>query len=84
MIVRDIATLLTRDPEIRHGRPCIRDTGITVHRIAIWYQLENSAEDIAHQYPHLDLAGIYAAIAFYQANRSEIDAEIAADAADAA
>jgi uncharacterized protein (DUF433 family) len=75
--------LLTMSPDIRHGRPCIAGTRITVHRIAIWYKLGYSAEEIFHQYPHLTLAGVYAALAYYHANREEVDAEIEAEDAEA-
>jgi uncharacterized small protein (DUF1192 family) len=41
-----------------------------------------SAEEIARKFPHLSLAGVYAALAYYHANREEVDAEIAADQAE--
>ena len=79
----EIGSLLTRSPEIRHGRPCITGTGISVHRIAIMYKLGLNAEEIAREYPHLDIAGIYAALAYYHANQAEVEADIAADEAEA-
>lgn len=79
----NINSLIVSTPDVRHGRPRIAGTGITVHRIAIWYNLGNSAEEIAYQYPHLDLAQVYAALSYYHANRVEIDAEIAADQTEA-
>jgi uncharacterized protein (DUF433 family) len=78
-----IDTLLTSSPEIRHGRPRIAGTGITVHRIAICYKLGYGVEEIRRKYPHLSLAGIYAALTYYHANQTQIDAEIAADEAEA-
>lgn len=77
----NLNTLISSDANIRNGRPCIAGTGITVHRVAIWYRLGHSAEDIARQYPHLALDGVYAALAYYHANRSEVEAEIEADEA---
>jgi uncharacterized protein (DUF433 family) len=77
----NLNTLITSTPNIRHGRPCIVGTGITVHRIAIWYRLGHSAEEITRQYAHLSLKGVYAALAYYHANRSTIDSEIDADEA---
>lgn len=79
----DISSLLMSSPEIRHGRPRIVGTGITVHRIAIWYKLGHSPEEITRQYAHLNLAQVYAALAYYHANREEIDADIAADEEEA-
>jgi uncharacterized protein (DUF433 family) len=75
----NLDTLLTSTPEIRHGRPCITGTGISVHRIATWYKLGQSAEEITRQYSHLSLDGVYAALAYYHANRNQIDMEIDAD-----
>ena len=79
----DIGSYIVSTPEIRHGRPRIAETGITVHRIAIWYKLGYTPEEIAYQYQHLNLAQVYAALAYYHANRNQIDAEIAADEEEA-
>lgn len=77
----DLNGLITTNSSIRGGRPCIVETGITVHRIATWYRLGHSAEEIARQYPHIALAGVYAALAYYHADREAIDVEIDADEA---
>ena len=73
----DIGTLITRSAEIRGGRPRIAGTGITVRRIVGWYQMGESPDEIALDFPHLNLAQIYAALAYYHANRDEIDQDIA-------
>jgi uncharacterized protein (DUF433 family) len=73
----DIGTLIERSPEIRKGRPCIAGTGVTVRRIAGWYNLGLTPEEIAAKIEHLNLAQIQAALADYHANRSEIDTDIA-------
>lgn len=78
----DIGTLITRNPEIRGGRPIIAGTGTTVRRIVGWYQLGLDPEDIVRRTGHLTLAQVYAALAYYHANRSEIDADIAQEAED--
>ncbi len=79
----DIGSLIVCSPEIRHGRPCIAGTGITVHRIAIWYKSGHSPEEIARRYGHITEAQVHAALAYYHANRNEVEAEIATDAAEA-
>lgn len=63
----------------RKGRLCVAGTGTTVHRIAVWYKTGWSAEEISRRYAHLPIAGVYAALAFYHANQTEIEAEIATD-----
>lgn len=60
------------------GRIRIEGTRITVHRIATLYRAGQSAEEIAVTYPHLSLGKIYAALAYYHANRGGIDAELTA------
>lgn len=78
-----IESLLTSSTEIRDGRPCIAGTGISVHRIAILHNLGHSPEEITRKYEHLTTAGVHAALAYYFANKQEVDAEIADDEADA-
>jgi len=77
----DIETLVVQTPEIRGGRPRIAGTSITVRRIAGWYKLGLSPEEIADKYGHLSLAQVHAALAYYHANREAIDADLAAEAA---
>ena len=80
--VTDIGTLIEQSPGICGGRPCIAGTGVSVLRIAGWYRMGRSAEEIADQYGHLTCAQVYAALAYYHANREVIDAEMAAEEAD--
>ena len=79
----NIGSLIVCNPEVRHGRPCIAGTGITVHRIAVWYKLGHGPEEIARRYGHLTEAQVHAALAYYHANREEIEAELADDEAAA-
>jgi uncharacterized protein (DUF433 family) len=73
----EIGTLIDRDPGIRGGRPKIAGTGLTVRRIVGWYKMGMSPEEIALEYPHLTLAQVHAALAYYHANRDEIETDIA-------
>jgi uncharacterized protein (DUF433 family) len=79
----DIGTLIVRSPEIRGGRPRIAGTGVTVRRIVGWYKLGRSPEEIVDCFGHLSLAQVFAALTYYQANREEIEADIAAEEAEA-
>jgi uncharacterized protein (DUF433 family) len=79
----DIGALIVRSPEVHGGRPRIAGTGVTVHRIATWYQMGLSPEEIAQRIGHLALAKAFAALAYYHANRAAIDADLAADEAEA-
>ena len=77
----DIGSLMVRSPEIRGGRPRSAGSGVTVRRIVGWYRLGLSAEDIQERIGHVTLGQVYAALAYYQANRGEIDADLAAEEA---
>src|SRR5229473_7775731 len=81
--VIDIGTLIDRDPKVRAGRPKISGTGLTVSRIASWYKMGMTPEEIALEYPHLTLAQVHAALAYYHVNRDEIEADLAREDAAA-
>lgn len=79
--VADIGTFIVRTPKIRGGRPHIAGTGVTVRRIVGWYKLGLTAEEIAAEIPHLTLAQVHAALAYYHANQEEIEQDIAEEEA---
>jgi uncharacterized protein (DUF433 family) len=81
--VTDIGTLIEQTPDICGGRPRIAGTGVSVRRIAGWYSLGLTPEEIATEVPHLSLAQVHAAIAYYHANQEAMDAEMAAEKAEA-
>jgi len=81
--VVEVGTLIVRTPEVRGGRPRIAGTGVTVRRIVGWYKLGLSPEEIADRIGHLSLAQVHAALAYYHANREEIEADITAEEAEA-
>jgi len=80
--ITDIGALIVRSSEVRDGRPRIAATGVTVRRIVSWYKLGLSPEEIADEFGHLTLAQVYAALAYYHANRQEIEADLAAEEAE--
>jgi uncharacterized protein (DUF433 family) len=79
----DIGTLIATHPGIHNGCPIVAGTGVTVRRIAIDYKMGMSPEEIAKEIPHLTLAQIYAALAYYHANKEAIESDIAAQEAEA-
>lgn len=79
----DIGTLIVRTPNICGGRPRIAGTGVSVRRIVGWYKLGLSPEEIADEFGHLSLAQVYAALAYYHADREGIEADIAAEETEA-
>jgi len=78
-----ISTLLVSSPEVCSGRLRIEGTRITVNQIVVLYKQGYNPEEIADQYPHLTLAQVYAALAYYHANREEIEGDLAAEKLEA-
>jgi uncharacterized protein (DUF433 family) len=76
----EIGTLIARDPDLRGGRPLIAGAGVSVRAIAIDSNSGLSPEEIAADRPGLSLAQVHAALAYYHANKPEIDADIEAEA----
>lgn len=77
----EIGSMITRSAGVKSGTPHIAGTGVTVRTIVRFYQLGLSAEEIAAEYPHVGLAQVYAALAYYHANRAEMDAEMSVEQA---
>lgn len=81
--VTEIGSLISRNPEIRGGRPCIAGTGVSVRRIAQWHNMCLIPEEIARKFGHLSLAQVHAALAYYHANQAEVDADLESEAREA-
>jgi uncharacterized protein (DUF433 family) len=78
--VTQIGSLIETRTGVHGGRPCVAGTSVSVRRIA---QLHNEGfvpEEIVQMFGHLSLAQVHAALAYYHANRDEIDRDIEAEA----
>jgi uncharacterized protein (DUF433 family) len=79
----EIGSLIDSLPHVRGGRPKIAGTGIAVTRIVTMYRTGFTAEEIASEYEHLNLAQVYAALTYYFANRAAVDADMEEEQAEA-
>jgi uncharacterized protein (DUF433 family) len=75
-------SLLVSKPGYRQGRPCLRGTGITVHNVAAAFLIGLTTEEICAQNPDLDPSLFHAALAYYFANKGQIEAELEQDRLD--
>lgn len=73
----DIGTLITRRAGVYGGRPCLAGTRFPVMQIALMHNEGLTPEKMKAEYSFLDLTAIYAAVAYYLANRAAVDAELA-------
>jgi len=78
----DIGTLITPASESGKGRPMIAGTQTSVRRLVVFYKQGAGAEEIARRMSHLNLAQVYAALAYYHANQDEIEADLAEEEAE--
>ena len=77
----NIGAMIDSSPEIRGNRPRIAGTGVSVMRIAVYHNSGSTPSEIAVKYGHLTLAQVHAALAYYFANKGEIDRDIDAEEA---
>lgn len=72
---------ISSSPGVCGGSPCLTGTRMPV-RLVVGYVLHQgmTPEELLATFPHLSLAAIYDALAYYYDNRDEVDAEIKADA----
>ncbi len=67
-------------PGICGGKPRIAGTRIRVQDVYVWHQVQGmSADEIVTQFPHLTLADVHAALAYYFDYRDEIQQQMKAD-----
>ena len=70
---------ITTNKGICSGSPIIRGTRTSVANIAGFYLMGMTAEEIQRELPHLSLAQVFDALAFYLDHREEIDRELRQD-----
>lgn len=60
----DYRDVITIDPERRSGKPCIRDTRITVYDVLDYLASGMTPDEIVKDFPELTIADIRASLAF--------------------
>jgi len=69
--MHELTSLISIDPEIRFGKPCIKGTRICVGDILGWLSIGMTNNEIIDDYPELQEIHIRAALAF-AANRDKM------------
>ncbi len=65
--------MIEQTPGVCGGRPCVAGTRVPIHRIAGYYRLGYSPEEILSLLNSLSLPQVYAALAHALANPAEIE-----------
>ncbi len=71
----EIYPYLAKNPKILNGTVIIEGTRIPVRTIAAFYQMGQSVDEILLNYPSLEPAQVFSALAYYFDNQEEIDKE---------
>src|SRR6266404_200971 len=69
----DLGSMIIRTPGILGGKPRIKGHRVGVHRVAGWWKLGLSIEEIGERLSTLTPAEIHAALAYYHLHREEIE-----------
>lgn len=69
----ELGSMIVRTSGIVGGKPHIRGHRVAVHRVAGWWKLGLSIDEIGQELPTLSSAEIFAALAYYHLNKEEID-----------
>jgi len=78
LLMSSVATLTEKShivctPDIRGGKPRINGTRICVQDVYQWHELDGKSPDqIVDDFPHLTMADVYAALAFFWDHREQI------------
>lgn len=65
-VVNPCLASIVSDPGVRSGKPCVRDTRITVQEILRWLGSGATEDEILHDYPYLnrdDFKAVFAYVA---------------------
>jgi uncharacterized protein (DUF433 family) len=62
--MKHYSEIITLDPQVRFGKPCIRGMRITVYDVLGWLASGMNQEEILEDYPELTLEDIKAVLAY--------------------
>lgn len=74
---------IVRQPGVQGGEPVVRGTRVPVRAIVVVWQAEGEVSAVRAAYPRLDEDDVEQALAYYAANRGDMDRIIRAQLADA-
>ena len=69
----ELDSMIARTPGVLGGKPCLRGHRIGIHRVAGWWKLGLTIEQIGERLSTLTPAEIHVALAYYHLHREEIE-----------
>ena len=77
----ELGSMIVHSPDILGGKPRIKGHRVGVHRVAGWWKLGLTIEEIGERLSTLTPAEIHAALAYYHLHRDEIESYLEEDRA---
>lgn len=77
----ELAAMIISTPGILGGKPRVKGHRVGVHRVAGWWKLGLTVEEIGERLSTLTPAEIHAALAYYHLHREEIECHLEAERA---
>jgi uncharacterized protein (DUF433 family) len=62
--MRDYREIIKINPDVRFGKPCVRDTRISVYDVLSWLASGMTTKDILEDYPELTEDDVQACLAY--------------------
>jgi len=75
----ELGEMIVRSPDILGGKPHLKGHRVGVHRVAGWWKLGLSIEEIGERLSSLTPAEIHGALAYYHLHREEIEGYLQAE-----
>jgi uncharacterized protein (DUF433 family) len=75
-VVAEPKVYVTSTPGVSGGKPCIAGTRISVQLVVLRTEAGETPDDIVRAYPHLSLAEVHGALAYYFDHVQEINESI--------
>jgi uncharacterized protein (DUF433 family) len=69
----ELGSMIVRTPGVLGGKPRLQGHRVGVHRVAGWWKLGLSVEEIGERLTTLTPAEIHSALAYYHLHREEIE-----------
>jgi uncharacterized protein (DUF433 family) len=75
----ELGEMIVRSPDIIGGKPHIKGHRVGVHRVAAWWKLGLSIEEIGERLSTFAPAEIHSALAYYHLHREEVEGYLQAE-----
>lgn len=77
----ELGSMIVRTPDILGGKPRLKGHRVGIHRVAGWWKLGLTVEEIGERLSTLTPAEIHMALAYYHLHREEIEGYLEEDRA---